>query len=624
MNPKTIISESMAKLNLKTEPKSSSTKHEAWLKAYRDKHKQKIEKRQSASLEYVQVEKSPAPKVKDCATKSTGRSVQYGSVAKAKQTAIKQYVHKCVDSSLEQRSRAKDKLRTKLRQFDRHKKEFLQYQSGMDWVIAQKGKLFDLLMFAVSICLHKTVKANIPFALSLISHYVPQDYITEAQHYFQALCSEYLYQSSDDIESDNMEPATMTKDGPLNDWFARYKKSDVWMNVKKLYVYLTCVITHGPAKCRERDIVKLMKDNLLTQIETSGDLIINIISLTRKLFTNFHQCVVTGNWSDIFHCESTYEKWYNDNLEVERRFAERLIPNDSHSLIAKTQLLLKQGKEMLSQMRLTHAPRSEMLAVNSRYLKTYDLYIRFMGGVAATQLRRLPFCLLVTGKSKIGKTSFLKVNEALYAHLFNKEKNVESYVRQSADRFWDAYQANQWSIIFDDVCAHNPNQVQGIDEFHKDVLHIVNNVPKMAECAALEDKGTKPVMVDLMQITSNVRDLHAGVYFHDTAALFRRLQFRVTLKLKPEYMGDEGFIDPTKIPVCTGYPDLWLISIQKAITTPYGHDRDREQGSWIDVKGMQDVPMWSYLQWFKQVTAEHVVDQNKFLENMQVLKDTSM
>jgi hypothetical protein len=349
-----------------------------------------------------------------------------------------------------------------------------------------------------------------------------------------------------------------------------------------------------------------------------------MLRITQSLFTNFFQCVRTGKWSDFFHSESTYNKWFNDNLEVERQFAENVIPNDSHDLITRTELLLKQGKEMLEQLRRVKDSRKQILAVNARYLKTFELYTKFMGAIAATELRRTPFCLQISGKSKIGKTSFMKLNHVLYATLQGKDKNVEAYVRQSADRFWDAHKSNQWSIIFDDVCAHNPSQVIGVDEFHKDVLHILNNVAKMAECAALEEKGTHPLLIDLAQITTNIPDLHAGVYFYDTAALFRRLQHRVTLELRPCYMGTDGFLDPSKIPETNAFPDLWFISIERAITRPYGSDPNREQGAWESVPELQRMGMWEYMQWFKKATAEHVESQNKFLLNMKVLKETCM
>jgi len=568
----------------------------------------------SAHMEYVQGS-NLAPKH----TAVPGHTpVHAGSVCEAKQAAGKHFVQE-VRSGTHNKHRLRSKLKDSLRKFDRHKKEEVQYQSAMDWVIAQKGLLFDIMMFATSTMLNKSVKGSIPFALSLLSHHLPSEVIDEAQNFLQSLCTDYVFQSDADVE-----PASGLADATLNEWYRKYQKSTNWLGIKKLYIYVTCLILHGPSKCRERDIKRMAESSNLESLEATGNVVVNILSLTKSLFTNFFQCVASGDWSDFFHSETTYDRWFNDNLEVERRFAECVIPNDAHSLMAKTESLLKQGREMLSRLRGIKDSRTEILAVNNRYLKTYELYTKFVGGVTATQLRRTPFCLQISGKSKIGKTSFLKLNEIQYAHLYGKDKNVESYVRQSADRFWDAYQANQWSIIFDDVCAHNPAVVMGVDEFHKDVLHIINNVPKMAECAALEDKGTKPILCDLVQVTTNIPDLHAGHYFYDTAALFRRLQFRVKLELRAEYKGTDGFIDPRKIPSNDAFPDLWHISVEKAVTKPYGHDANREQGCWEEIPALKRLDMWNYLQWFKRASREHVEAQNKFLLNMRTLKETFM
>jgi hypothetical protein len=492
----------------------------------------------------------------------------------------------------------------------------------MDWVIAQKGLLFDVLMFIISCMMNKSVRGCIPFALTLLSHHVPEEQLAEAQAYIQEIGTKlYLNMQSDD----DFESPSSINDPSLNDWYAKFQGSETWQGLKKLYVYVVCLILHGPARCRERDIERAMKECSLALLENTGNVIYNIIKITKSLFTNFFQCVRSGRWSDFFHSESTYDKWFNDNLEVERAFAQNIIPNDAHDLITKTELLLKQGKEMIEQMRGISGAQKQILAINARYLRTYELFNKFMGVISATELRRTPFCLQVTGKSKIGKTSFMYLNHNLYASLFHKDPEIQPYIRQSADRFWDAHKPNQWSIIFDDVCAHNPNVIMGVDEFHKDVIHIHNNIAKMAECASLEDKGSHPVLVDLSQITTNVPHLHAGVYFYDTAALFRRLQHRVTLVLKPCYKGDDGFLDPSKIPQTDAFPDLWFISIEKAITKPYGGgEPDREQGCWVEVPELKDLSIWEYMKWFKQATSDHVEDQNKFLHNMRKLRETVM
>jgi hypothetical protein len=433
------------------------------------------------------------------------------------------------------------------------------------------------------------------------------------------------------FQSDNTwESLSSTDNNSVKDWYKSHKSSEAWTSIKKLYTYTVCLVLHGPEKCKEKNLRKLADDCLLKQVENVSDVVVNIISLTKSLFTNFYQCVQSGQWSEFFHSESTYEKWYNDNLEVERRFSEQIVPNDAHDLITQTELLLKQGKEMINQMRQIGADRKEILAVNNRYLRTYEIFLKFKGTIAAAELRRSPFALLVTGRSKIGKTSFLEINNLLYASLHGKDKEVRPYIRKPGEKHWNGFQSNQWALIFDDVCAHNPNQVLGVEEFHKEVLHIFNNIAALAECAALEDKGTKPILCDLVQITSNVHDLHGPIYFTDTAALFRRLQFRVTLKLRPEYMCSEGWLDPSKIPHLDGYPDFWLITVEKAYTyldiTQHQNDDQapRERGGWENVEGMKEVDMWTYINWFKAASTAHKRDQNQFLDNMRALKETFM
>lgn len=596
-------------------------KHQAWLERYRKKFAAKLEWQKTVPKGYVQAKNTPAPKAKHCAPKSSGSSVQPGSVTAAKQAAIKNYVHKSKNVPVDARVRAKDKLHTQLRKFDRHKKEDLQYQSAMDWVIAQRGMLFDILMFAVSCMQNRSLRGNVPFALSLLSHYVPEQQLADAQSYVQSIV---LNMTLSMQSEDSYEPADAATDPALNSWYDKFRESETWQNLKKLYVYTACLILHGPKKCKSKDIDRFMKECSLSIFENTGNVIYNIIRITKSLFTNFFQCVRTGRWSEFFHSESTYDKWYNDNLDVEREFLANIIPNEAHDLITRTELLLKQGKEMIAQLRELRGARKQLLAVNARYQRTYDLFTKFMGVISATELRRAPFCMQISGHSKIGKTSLLELNHVMFASLFDKDPDVRPFIRQSADRFWDAHKPNQWGIIFDDVCAHNPSVVVGVDDFHKDVIHILNNVPKMAECAALEDKGTHPILVDLAQVTTNVPDLHAGIYFYDTAALFRRLQYRVSLVLKNDFKGTDGYLDPSKIPEGEEFPDLWMISIERATTKRVGDGTDREMGRWEPMHGFMNLDIWGYMKWFKDATSAHVRDQNKFLGNMKKLRQTVM
>lgn len=540
-----------------------------------------------------------------------------GSVVESKKRA-RDSAQKELARGEHNRDRVRDKLRTKLRSFDRHKKEQIQYQSAMDWVVAQKGLLFDVLMFATSAMMSKSVKVVVPFALSLLTHHVPANVVMESQAYIREFGSELILQSDDDVES-----ASGLDDSSLNSWYSKFKDSSNWQGIKQLYVSLVCLILHGPEKCRQRDIKKLADENILQRFENTSNVVFNIIQLTKSLFTNFFQCVSSGQWSEFFHSETTYEKWFNDNLDVEREFSRVEIPNNAHELVEKTEKLLKQGKEMIAQLREIKGSRKEILAVNARYLKTYELYTKFVGSFAATQLRRTPFCIFITGKSKIGKSGFMHMNHNIYADLHGKDKNILPYVRQPGDKHWDAFKVNHWSLMFDDVCAFNPNAVVGVDVFHGDSLHVLNTIPKMAESAALEDKGTRPILADLVQVSSNVKDLHAAHYFTDTAAVIRRLQYRVTLTLKDEFKTNDGFLDPIKVPDSDGYADLWWIQIEKAVTVPIEGQKDSEKGSWYTIPGGAKMELWQYLQWFKKASTEHILCEEKFLRSMAKLRATT-
>lgn len=547
-----------------------------------------------------------------------------GSISEAKRIEILRS-RELEKSHAHNKDRLKGKLRTKLRQFDRHKKEsaFIQSSSSIDWIFKHDEMLFDFLMFGVSCTMAHSYRAMLPHALSLFNRYLRGTAFKAQEMIMNMLSNCGVMQSS--ISLDGAET--------LNDvasWYKKYRDSTVWDTCKKLYVYVICLALHGVEKCAERDIMKMAERSILKKFEDSADVVVNIATLLKSLLTNFYQCVQSGRWSDFFHSEDVYTKWYNDNLEVERIMTDFIIPNDAQDVIERSKLLIKQGEEMLRAMRYQKMPQKEVVAVHARLSRTREILAKFTGSILGTQMRRQPFCIFVSGKSKIGKSSFMKANHLLYARLHRKDPSLEPFMRMPGTNFWDGYQPNQWALTYDDVCAHNPNQVMGIDDFHAEFLHVSNCMPKLAECAALEDKGSKPLLFDLIQVSSNVDDLSAHVYFQDTAALVRRLQHRVRLAVKSEYLGTDGFLDPSKIPTADGFPDIWRISIDyatttttNAITTP-ASSANMEKGTWVPIKELQNIDAWTYMQWFAKRSHDHVKQQTAFLLAMKNTEDSPL
>lgn len=521
------------------------------------------------------------------------------------------------------KDKLREKVRGKIRAKARARKETVQYQSSMDFIFAQKGMLFDLLMFGITMTFSKTIADCVPFAMTLLVHHAKVGSMEEIYARFEQLYSSVIQQGSEEWEAPNA-----ANDTSLSKWFKKFQNSQAWTQIKRLYVYVTSLILHGPEKCRERDLRKEFERCFLSKWETSLDVVVNIIEMTKKLFTNFYQCIRSGRWSDFFHSETTYEKWYNDNLEVERRLSEYMIPNDAQELITRTQELLKQGREIISTMRSVGIDKREIHTVHSRYLKTNELLMKFIGTVTATQLRRCPFVSVVAGRSKIGKTSFVEIMTNYFGKIFNKDIEIRPYIRRPGARFWDSYQSNQWCIVFDDAVIHRPDKVMGIDPFHDDLFRVINTVAEMAECAALEDKGTKPILADLAIVTSNVENLNIHDYYVDTSAAFRRLQYRIFLELRPEFCTPEGWLDAKKVPTTTGYPDLWSISVERATTVPKraaaNGPRISEDGKFVPIDGLQKMNMFQFLRWYQKATKEHMESETKFLHSMRNMKDTLM
>lgn len=232
----------------------------------------------------------------------------------------------------------------------------------------------------------------------------------------------------------------------------------------------------------------------------------------------------------------------------------------------------------------------------------------------ASQMERAaPFGVLVHGRSSVGKSSFTKMLFYYYGKLFNLPVGEEyRFVRSPTDKYWSGFESSKWCVQFDDAAFLDPAKANEDPTTHES-LHVVGNIPFNPPQAELEMKGRTPVKAELVIVSTNQADLNAPHYYNCPLAVRRRFPFVIKVEPKPEFKHDNGvFLDPQKLVACDGWPDYWIITVQKL---------EPKLGSGLkggkDYAALKDVAVYSevehFLRDFAANAQEHKIHQAKAL-----------
>jgi hypothetical protein len=300
---------------------------------------------------------------------------------------------------------------------------------------------------------------------------------------------------------------------------------------------------------------------------------------------------LTGSWSSILHKSASYNAWMEgcELLKRQALFLSNPAPHGftRHDFIHRLSRAIEDGEHItkyaaVEKVEVKFAQRcvNELKMIRSREISRD----------ASVKTRRAPFAILVAGPTSVGKSQFADILHAATADILQLPKDLKyRFVRDGVDPYWTNFASCMWSILFDDVAKFHPNICSsGGDPSSNEMIGTINNVPYMAIQAALEDKGTTPVLCDLVVATTNVPGLNAHAYFSYPVAVLRRFPYIVRLEVKSQFATENGMLDKSKVPEVDGsggFPNFWNITLQKAV--PDGSDASKPK--FIDVARYTDI-----------------------------------
>lgn len=373
---------------------------------------------------------------------------------------------------------------------------------------------------------------------------------------------------------------------------------------------------------------KLEEEAIKRKYHMGPDFVHTLLDTLLFLCERGYQCMRTGSLDPIYHCGTSYQKWFDTAIELKRTSNKLSFPEahgiDRHKYLADLRDHIEKGDAIYKHaVRLTAYDKKCVGGILSDLKMLLDNEITKR---EAQKEREAPFSVLLYGGSSIGKSSLTAMLFSHYGKVFGLQTGSEfKYTRNANDEFWSGFNSSQWCVQLDDIAFMHPNKASEGDKSVMEMLQVVNNVPFVPAQADLADKGRTPLRAKLVIATSNCEHLNARHYFQTPLAVQRRLPYVIEARVKEEFARDDAprMLDNDKTANVPGeYCNYWNFIIKKVV--PDANDVTGCTAVTKQIESFDDVN--DFLAWFSRTAKHHervqaiVQDSGNIMQAIEVCK----
>lgn len=336
----------------------------------------------------------------------------------------------------------------------------------------------------------------------------------------------------------------------------------------------------------------------------------SVLELSLFIATAGFQAYQGCGIGQILHSGQSYSDLY-ETFRVFSADVERYANTGVASGVDHTRLLgrcedLKAQFDLVLPL-VAQLSRSEQRFVRDLHTKLLSIEAKLLSVKIAAATREAPFSILVTGASSVGKSSVVDVLYAYYGKLHNLDVSSDhKYTVSNVAEYWNNFQSHMWAIVLDDIAFRHPGLKQP-DKSIDQILNIINSVPMMPDQAAIEKKGTTPLLCKLVIATTNTPDLNAKAYYSNPAAVLRRFPYVVEVLVREEFATPLGGLDASKIDPDTAYPDYWSFKVTEVKALNVKQVRQSDIGTFNT--------MADFLRWYRGAIERFNSDQKKTVDS---------
>lgn len=384
--------------------------------------------------------------------------------------------------------------------------------------------------------------------------------------------------NDDDYEPQSMESIVSFFKMGLKDW-NNLRSSKLFLKVTDV---MALIVSSGMCKMIGLDFslqgIPLFSENLRKRIQSA-----NIIDVTQMLLESVtyfieigYMCFQRGSLRPIlFNDAEAYE--FDEKLLLYLRQVPMACDGDwtaaktdyesFTTLYSELNAYLKSMVAAVRQNSIEKKILWDKLTMVNRLWDDFDR--RHNAGV----MRCAPFVLCFCGPSAIGKTSVgSTANMVAVIASGGDGDQMKKVVWNENDEYFSNYKADTDTIVMDDMC--NTKAAFMKESPLSWLIKFNNNTPELAVIAELEKKGKLPIRPRSLLLTTNVPDLLADVYSNEPVSIMRRIDLRVSVKVKPAFAKTGGggslMLDPelaraycSTLPAEERqFPDMWFMTAE--------------------------------------------------------------
>ncbi len=325
----------------------------------------------------------------------------------------------------------------------------------------------------------------------------------------------------------------------------------------------------------------------------------------------------TGRWTTMLHSGDKYEEWYERSLRVKEHAKLLNDPNvhgfDEPEFIRDIEEVMRTGKLIYEEAKVMSMAERRLV---QRVLHEVRLiHGEFLGAIQARLNRDVPYSLLVTGQSSIGKSNITSLLFAMFAKWNNLPEGEEYiYTLMPNDEFWSGFKTFMWGLSLDDMGSLSPTLAEaGLDKMLMQVISIVNNVPYVTNQADLADKGTVPFRGQCVIATANTTHLNSQFVYTCPIAMLRRLPIVIEPTLKDEFSRD-NMLDKAKARESgLEVPDFYNFKVSRVVPKVVNGAIDHKSRDYVVVEHdgvkLENVGLLELLKFLKFDIAMHKMNQ---------------
>lgn len=196
--------------------------------------------------------------------------------------------------------------------------------------------------------------------------------------------------------------------------------------------------------------------------------------------------------------------------------------------------------------------------IQLRLLSLDKLVVDFTATWHDKALREKPYTFMLVGGSSVGKSTLAGIIAHVICTINDIPQGKEYFCTLNAnDKYQSEFRSNMTYVLLDDVGNTRPEmtEVNPCDT----VIKWSNNVHCAALSADVEMKGKNDIRVNILGITSNTPDMHAGHLSVNSASVMRRNDLYIEVALKEGAADANGGMHPKF--AGDAQPDAWCLKI---------------------------------------------------------------